>query len=158
MNEITEELLDDMKNSLKRAEHSCYVSLKYTRTVDVLKNLVERFIITLSLVVDVLSAELEEEGKIDEVPEPLIEKVNIVKEHYKEDEQIMAALTLLILLRKIFRADYGECEQFRRHVTLIVKVEGEDYHLGIDLLTEYYHTIKDYVAYIEKLIKGEDED
>ena len=158
MNEIIETLIEEMKDSLKRAEHSCYVSLKYTRTVDVLKNLVERFITTLALAVDVLSADLEEEGKVMEQPESLIEKVNIVREHCGEDEIIITALDLLILLRKIFRADYGRCEEFRRHVTMVVKVEGEDYHLDIDLLTDYYHKVKEYLSHIEKVVKREVED
>ncbi|MBT3303838.1 hypothetical protein HN592_00445 [Candidatus Woesearchaeota archaeon] len=158
MNEIIETLIDEMKDSLKRAEHSCYVSLKYTRTVDVLKNLVERFITTISFAVDVLSADLEEKGKIMEQPDSLIEKVNLTKSNYEEDETITAALELLLLLRKIIRADYGRCEEFRRHVTMVVKVEGEDYHLDIDLLTAYFHKIKEYVGYIERLIKGENED
>lgn len=158
MNEIIETLMDEMKDSLKRAEHSCYVSLKYTRTVDVLKNLVERFITTISLAVDVLTADLEDKDKIAEQPDSLIEKVNLIKEHYEEDENITEALDLLLLLRKIIRADYGRCEEFRRHVTMVVKVEGEDYHLDIDLLTEYYHKVKEYLTHIEKLIKGENED
>ena len=37
-----EESLRNALSELKRAEHSLFVSLKYTRTVDVIKHIVER--------------------------------------------------------------------------------------------------------------------
>ena len=36
--------LDDVKNEVKRVDHLIYVSLKYTRTVDVIRSVVERII------------------------------------------------------------------------------------------------------------------
>ena len=38
------ESLEDAKEELKRVDHLIYVSLKYTRTVDVLRNVIERLV------------------------------------------------------------------------------------------------------------------
>ncbi len=38
------ESLDLAKEEIKRADHLMYVSLKYTRTVDILKSIIERLI------------------------------------------------------------------------------------------------------------------
>ena len=38
------ESLDNAKEELKRVDHLIYVSLKYTRTVDVIKSIIERMI------------------------------------------------------------------------------------------------------------------
>ena len=152
MNEVIEELNEEMKNSLKRAEHSVYVSLKYTRTVDVIKNLIDRYIATLSFGIDVLAEYLSDKGKIEEKPETLIERINIVQEKLK-DETVNEAIEFLLFLRKITRTEYGKCEEFRRHVTMIVKVEGKEHNIDIDVLMEYFERMKKYTAYIEKIVK-----
>jgi hypothetical protein len=41
------EALDESKEELKRVDHLIYVSLKYTRTVDVLRNVVARLLAAL---------------------------------------------------------------------------------------------------------------
>ena len=158
MNEIIEDLVEQMNDSFKRAEHSVYVSLKYTRTVDVIKNLVDRFIITLSLSVDALVEYLEEKNLIDEKPDTLIERINLIINHFEENANIKEFMNLLLFLRKVSRAEYGTCEEFRRHVTMSVVIEGEKYNIDIDILTEYYHKVKDYVKYISNLVQEIKED
>ena len=39
-----QDYIDDMKSELKRVDHIIYVSLKYTRTVDVIKHAIDRMI------------------------------------------------------------------------------------------------------------------
>ena len=45
------EYLVNAKEDMKRISHSVYVSLKYTRTVDVIKNILKRMITTLNHVI-----------------------------------------------------------------------------------------------------------
>ncbi len=159
MNEIIEDTVEEMNNSLKRAEHSCFVSLKYTRTVDVIKNLVERFTTTLKFVTDVLIEYSFEKGKISEKPNTLIERINLVKELYDSDEKVIELMGYLLFLRRVLRSTFGKCEEFRRHVTMIVKLDGEEHNIDIDYLMEHYESLKNDVKYIENLvmeIKDED--
>lgn len=158
MNEIIEDLVKEMHDSFKRAEHSVYVSLKYTRTVDVIKNLIDRFVVTLSYGIDALIEYLFEKGKIQEKPDNLIEKINFLSEYYANDELMTDFLDFLLFLRKVSRAEYGKCEEFRRHVTMSVKIEGGSYDIDIDVLTEHYHNIKKYVEHIKRIVKEMKED
>jgi len=157
MSEKLEELIDEVKGSLRRAEHSYFVSLKYTRTVDVIRNLIKRYIETLSLCVDAL-IEYNRLKEDIEVPESLIERINLAQEKYSEDELITEYLEFLIFLRKVARADYGKCEEFRRHVTCIVMVDGNEHHIGIDKLGEYFEKIKASVHYTLNLVQEIKED
>lgn len=142
MDELLEEAIEDMKGSLRRADHSYYVSLKYSRTVDVIRNLLERYVTTLCYMMNALLEYKRFKGEIESVSTTLIERVGQVRELFPEEEDIVESLDFLLFLRKVLRAEHGKCEEFRRHVTMIVKVEGEEYHIDIDLLGEYYESIK----------------
>jgi hypothetical protein len=153
MNEIIDDLVKEMQESLKRAEHSVFVSLKYTRTVDVIKNLVDRYITTLSYCVDALIEYLFEKRIIQEKPENLIDKTNIIYEQFPRDELLADCLDFLIFLRKASRAEYGKCEEFRRHVTMSVKIDGADYEIDIDVLMEAFQSMKKYVEHTRRIMK-----
>ena len=47
-------LIEPAREEMKRADHLLYVSLKYTRTVDVIKSLIERLFSTIDAITDAL--------------------------------------------------------------------------------------------------------
>ena len=47
-----------------------------------------------------------------------------------------------------------EWQEYRRHVTMTCKVEGQDVEVTIDNITQYYKEIKEALAYIEKYLRG----
>jgi len=155
MNEKLEECIDELKGSLRRAEHSNYVSLKYTRTVDVIRNLLDRYIQTIREAMTCLLLKLEEEKKVYEVPDTLIEKVNLLKENV-EDEEVQEMLDFLLYLRKCKRSDYESVEEYRRHVACIVKVEGEELYINIDLLDEWFQNLKAQVEHVIGMVEDEE--
>jgi hypothetical protein len=66
-----EESLQDAITELKRVDHLFYVSLKYTRTVDMMKHMVERLISTFSFGIESILKHAKEEKKITEIPSNL---------------------------------------------------------------------------------------
>lgn len=153
MNEQLEECLHEMVGSLRRSEHSYYVSLKYTRTVDVIRNLLERYIKTLEHMVNSLIEYEAEKNPMLEKPQFLIAKINLVQKVY-DDKFIQEAMDFLLFLRKALRAKYGKCEEFRRNVTMSVKIEGKEHNINIDSLGEYYEQVSGYIKYTVKKITG----
>lgn len=134
------EYLDESKEELKRVDHLIYVSLKYTRTIDILLNAIARMIDAYDFMFQSLLSKAKEEQKIAEVPITPIEKGNLIKELYPEDEQIIDNVELFFLLRKIHRSPNPEKEQeYRRHVTLRVYIGGREEIVNIDIITQYYN-------------------
>jgi hypothetical protein len=148
------ESLDKSQEELKRADHLIYVSLKYTRTCDIFKSIIERLINSIEFMLDSLLKKLEEEKKIESVPQQPIAKSNIVKQNFS-DEKVREIVELYLRLRQLNRAPFERAREFRRHVTMTVKLEGEDVEINIDNITEYYKRVKGYYEYVEKIIKGE---
>lgn len=147
------ESLDDAREELKRVDHLIYVSLKYTRTVDVLLNSVKRMVEAYDFMFETLLRKAKEEKKIPEVPKTPIEKGNLIKEIYSEDQQTIDNVELYFLMRKLARTinPYKE-QEFRRHVMMKTIIDGKEQILNIDIITEYYHYMLDFYKKVEKII------
>lgn len=150
------ESLNDAKEELKRVDHLIYVSLKYTRTVDVLKNALNRMIDAYDLMFEALLRQAMEQEKIPEIPTTPIERGNLIKKLYESDIQVVDNVELFFLIRKLHRAPNPEKEQeYRRHVTMRVIIEGREELVNIDIITQYYHFQVEFLKRIESMINGE---
>jgi hypothetical protein len=151
-----EEALDSSLEELKRVDHLIYVSLKYTRTCDIFKSIIERMIEALNFAFEALLIKLEEEHKIMEVPiQPGI-KAELIKEHYP-DEKMQEIVDFYLLLRKLNRADFTREREYRRHVTMRMEIDGSPFAVNIDSITEYLKKLKEEMHYIHSVVKEEPE-
>ena len=133
---------------LKRADHLMYVSLKYTRTGDVIKSIVERLINSFDFIIDAILEKAEEENKIIEIPNTPIQKVNQIKNLYGSDQPLHDLLNFYLLLRKIIQAKTSVVKEFRRHVTLTVMLENKSIEINIDIIHEYYDKSREFFDYV----------
>lgn len=134
---------------LRRVDHLIYVSLKYTRTVDVIKNIISRLISTLDFVWEDFLKKAEKSRKIFEIPTSPGARINVVKKLYGDDEKLMDAIEFYMLLRQFNNAEYTSEREFRRHVAMkALFPNGEVKELNIDIITEYYQQVKKILEYI----------
>ncbi len=151
------EALDNAKQELKRVDHLFYVSLKYTRTADMIRHMIERLINAFSFGIESLLKHAKEEKKIDSVPDNPAMKCELFTKTFTEEE-LINAVNLYLKLRKIIRADYSKREEYRRHVTMTSTIDnGEIVEVNIDILKEYYETAKNFINNVEKIVEGREE-
>ena len=141
------ELLDDAGEKLKRAEHMIYVSLKYTRTTDVLLNVIARMIDAYEYMIDALLMYAQEKFDVEELPKSPLEKGNLVKKTYSEQE-IQDNIDLFFLLRKLHRAPYEKEQEYRRHVAMISTIDGREEIVNIDVITQYFEFQKQFFRFV----------
>ncbi|MAH01952.1 hypothetical protein CMO87_01845 [Candidatus Woesearchaeota archaeon] len=152
------EALYNAGQELKRVDHLFYVSLKYTRTADMMRHMIERLISTFSFGIESLLKYAKEEKKIDEIPSNPMMRSKLLMETFT-DEEFASYMNLYLKLRKILKADYSRREEFRRHVTMTCTIDkGEVTEVNIDILKEYYETAKNFVNYVERIVEGKEED
>jgi hypothetical protein len=139
------------KEEIKRADHLIFVSLKYTRTVDVIKSIIERLINTYDVVVSGILEKAEEEMKIFEVPKVPKQRVEEVLKLYPDD--IMKDhLQFFLFLKKLDKAEYTCACEYRKHVHMTATFpKGEAVQVNMDDLKEYFVKTKDFIIYIENL-------
>lgn len=151
------ELLYNAKEELKRADHLIYVSLKYTRTVDVIKSIIERLINVYGVVVDGILEKAEEEMRIFEIPKVIKQKVEEVKKLYPDDT-MKENLDFFLHLKKLDRADYTAAGEFRKHVHMTATfIDGTTAKVTMDDLKDFYVKTKEFMIYIENLHVIDDE-
>lgn len=146
--------LEDAKEELKRVDHQIYVSLKYTRTVDVLLNIISRMIDGYDFLLEALLKLAVEENKLESIPPSPIERGNTLKRLYEEDEQIIDNINLYFLLRKLFRSNPQRESEYRRNVTMRSVVEGREELVTIDIITNYYHFMLDFYKRVLDLVRA----
>ena len=140
------EYLEEAIGELKRADHMIFVSLKYTRTVDVIKNILERLITCFDFTFDYLLEHLKENKKIDEIPSARTKKVEVIRVYFANNREIQDYAEFYLTLRKINKADFTRRQEFRRHVTMSAIMEDDRIiELNIDVIHEYYLKTKAFV-------------
>jgi len=143
------EFLTDAKEEMKRADHLIYVSLKYTRTVDVIKNIIERLINAHDFSILHLLEVEKELGKIEDIPTSVVEKINLVKKHYP-DELVEKEMEFYSFLRLLTKAEYTRQREFRRHVTMSAFIPDKGVvEVTIDVIHEYYEKTKEFIKFCE---------
>jgi len=138
--------LNNAKEEFKRCDHLLYVSLKYTRTVDVIKSLISRLISTYEFVVDALL----KKKKVKELPTQVGVKIDIAKELFADDPVVMENIENFIFLRKVDKAPYKVENEYRRHVHLLATIDGKDIQVGIDEMMAYYAKLKEFLESLEE--------
>ncbi len=148
-----EEALEDAREEIKRVDHLFYVSLKYTRTVDMIRTLVERLISTFDFAILSLLGYAKQKKKIKEIPSNPLSKCDLLEKTFKEID-LKKYLDLYRLLRRLTRAPYKKREEYRRHVTMISEVDDKEIETNIDLLEEYYDKTREFLDLVAEKIKN----
>jgi site-specific DNA-adenine methylase len=149
-----EETIERAKEELKRVDHLFYVSLKYTKTVDVIKSIIERMINAFECSIDALSLCLEKKKKSKQVPQNPIDKAIAIRDAFKEDNQIKNDINLYLLLRRLNRAEYTAAREFRKHVTMTAKLDNELMDINVEVIQGYFERAKNFIEKSYKIVHG----
>ncbi|MBI4148298.1 hypothetical protein HY490_03330 [Candidatus Woesearchaeota archaeon] len=144
--------LELARQEMKRADHLLYVSLKYTRTVDVLKSIVERLINAYDASVSAALERASEQKKIDKIPQLPRQKLEIFKTLYPANPDVLNYCELYLILRKIANASFDRSNEYRRHVTMTAHVDDEQIEITIDIIKDYFDKTQEFVSFVEKLL------
>lgn len=133
---IREHLEDSKEGELNRADHLIFVTLKYTRTADVMKNIIKRLISAFDYAV------LEALVKMGVKPS----KIALVRfnELCKKVKGVDKYKKFYLLLRKIEKAKFVGKEEYRKNVRLIIG----DMEVNVETLKEYFEKVKDFVRLV----------
>lgn len=139
----------DAREELKRADHLLYVTLKYTKNIDVIKNTIRRLINACDYTIIDIMEYLREKKKIKEIPLVPIERAEEIRKYLKKTD-FMDFIDFYLFLKKVDRAEYTKKEEFKKNVRLVVMNENEEsYEINIEKLYEFFEKTKEFVRYVE---------
>lgn len=129
------EYLLEAREELKRLEHIIYVSLKYSRTVDVLRNALHRLVNIFDLIIEAFLEKAKEEDLIQALPKSPALRATRLGELYPEDLELQKYLAFYSFLKTVLKLPSEKREEYRRHVTLVVELDKSTAEIDIDNLT-----------------------
>jgi hypothetical protein len=146
--------LDDVKNEVKRVDHLIYVSLKYTRTVDVIRSVIERIINSLEIGIEGLLEKVKKRRQKFDIPDQPLLRCTLIKETFPDDKKLLKFVDFYLMLRRILKAPHTNREEYRRHVTMTSELSAGNFvEVNIDILHDYYDKTKKWVEYLEDKLK-----
>jgi N-glycosylase/DNA lyase len=142
---------------LTRADHLLYVSLKYSRTVDVIHSVVNRLVEAgrFAIIAGLETHYADEE----ELKRHMHGNATQVKAVLKAYPDLKDHIEFYRFLRKLNKADIKQrLNEFRRHVTMVADLEGTEVRVKIEDVSEYYEKVKDFLKAIHVHVHGDEED
>ena len=140
---------NNAQDELRRIDHLLFVTLKYTRTVDIIKSIVEKFVLAINYQTDDIFEHLLENKKIKEIPKVPLVRVRKLEEIYPKDKTIKDIVDYYVMLKKILNAEHRKREEYRKNVTLVT----QDTEINIEKLKNYSKVTTEYVNYLKGLIE-----
>ena len=153
------ESFDDAVQELKRVDHLFWVSLKYTRTVDVIKHVIERLINCIGFGLEALLKYAKEKKLVASIPTNAGLRCDLLKKIFPDNLELRDYINFYLRLRKLSKAEYARREEFRRHVTMIATIDkGEIVEVTIDSLKDDYEKTRDFISFVKRTINEEKEE
>lgn len=138
------------------ADHLLYVSLKYTKTCDVILNLLARWKSMIELCFDGLIERGVADKKIPNKPKSPKERIEFIKKYFKKSASIQNILPLYLFFKRIPELNKTREGEFRKNVTLKILDNGNSTDINMDLLTEYSKKVDEFMVEIKKLLPAQE--
>ena len=128
------------------ADHLLYVSLKYTKTCDVIINLLLRWSNMIEYALDILIEKSKKLKKWKPIPDAPRAKLSQLKKIYEKDALISKVLETYELFRDIEKLEKIRENEFRKGVNLKVFYKGEVINVNLDKLKEYADLLERFIS------------
>ena len=128
------------------ADHLLYVSLKYTKTCDVIINLLLRWRKMIETAIIEILKHAKKRKKISSVPENPIGQIEAVRKLFKKDQNFQEVIDMYEMFRKIEELRKERIGEFRKNVTLKVFYLGEEISINLDKLKNYAEKLEKFIS------------
>ena len=136
------------------ADHLLYVSLKYTKTCDVIINLILRWRRLIEIGIDSFLKQAKKKKKISAIPLSPIKKIESVKILFKKDEEFLKIIEMYEMFRKIDELRKERIGEFRKNVALKVFYKGEEININLEKLKEYAGNVEKFISTLKQFLSS----
>jgi len=134
------------------ADHLLYVSLKYTKTCDVILNLIRRWTIMTDDAVYGLLEQLKKKKKIPVIPVAPRQRIEIIKKQFSKAPEVMKAMEIYEFFKKIDNLKTIRESEFRKDVRLKIYDGAQETIVNLDKLKEYAAILESFISYVKQFL------
>ncbi|MCF7910402.1 hypothetical protein K9L16_01875 [Candidatus Pacearchaeota archaeon] len=138
--------MEDIIQEKISADHLLYVSLKYTKTCDVIMNLILRWRKMIDTSVDAILKHAKKKKKISKIPENPLGKIDAMRQLFKKDKNISETMEAYEMFRKIKELRTERIGEFRKNVNLRVFYRGKEINVDLEKLKEYADMLEKFIS------------
>ncbi|HLD98070.1 MAG TPA: hypothetical protein VI815_01980 [Candidatus Nanoarchaeia archaeon] len=136
------------------ADHLLYVSLKYTKTSEVIVNLILRWTIMIGYSFDNMLDHMKKKKLIKSIPISPKQRLDLLRDYFKKEPIVIKTLDLYDMFRRIEELTKESEGEFRKNVALKVSYRGEVVRINLDKLKEYSITLERFINYLKQFLSS----
>jgi len=147
------EILEKIIKEKISADHLLYVSLKYTKTCDVIINLIKRWKIMMDYAFDAMLDTAKKKKIIKKVPDAPKLRIDVLKQIFSKNKEVFDAIKEYELFKLIDSLQKIKENEFRKGVCLKVLYKGTEVLINLDKLKEYSEILERFINFIKLYLK-----
>jgi hypothetical protein len=136
------------------ADHLLYVSLKYTKTCDVIVNLILRWRKMIEKSIAEMLKHAKKRKKIPSIPENPKGQIEAVRKLMKKDQGFLEVIDMYEMFRKIEELRKERIGEFRKNVTLKVFYRGGEISINLEKLKEYADRLEKFIGTVKLFLQS----
>jgi hypothetical protein len=128
------------------ADHLLYVSLKYTKTCDVIKNLILRWRKMIETAIEEILKHAKKRKKVSSISSNPLGKIEEIKKLFKKDKNFLDVLEMYEMFRKIDELRTERIGEFRKNVALRIFYQGKEINVDLEKLKDYAEKLEKFIS------------
>ena len=144
--------MEDIIKEKISADHLLYVSLKYTKTCDVIVNLLRRWSRMIETAIDQILKHAKKKKKIKTISTNPLGKIEDVRKIFKKDKDFLKVMDMYEMFRKIDDLRKERIGEFRKNVNLKVSYKGKEINVNLEQLKEYSERLEKFISITKQFL------
>ena len=138
--------MEDIIQEKISADHLLYVSLKYTKTCDVILNLLLRWRKMIETSINEILKHAKKKKKISSVSSNVVGKMEQIRKLFKKNKDFLQVIDLYEMLRKVEELRKERIGEFRKNVTLRIFYRGKEINVNLEQLKVYADLLEKFIS------------
>ncbi len=139
-------MISEILKEKTSADHLLYVSMKYTKTCDVILNLIARWKCMIEMSFDAMIQKAYNEGTIKKMPESPKQKIEFLRIYFKKLKAVQETIPVYIFFKRIPEMQKTREGEFRKNVNLKIIEVGKVTDINMDKLKEYTELLERFIS------------
>lgn len=127
------------------ADHLLYVSLKYTKTCDVIMNLLLRWRKMIDTCMNHMLKKAVNNEKVKSMPDNIIGRIREFKTLFKDNKNMQETINFFMMLRKVEDLKCERIGEFRKNVALKIQFRGDIVNVNLEQLKIYAEMLETFI-------------
>jgi hypothetical protein len=144
--------MEDIIQEKISADHLLYVSLKYTKTCDVIINLISRWSKLIETSIDKMLIHAKKKKKIALIPTNPLGKIEETEKLFKKNKDVLEVMDIYKMFRKIKELKKERIGEFRKNVTLKVFYQGKEININLEQLKIYAEQLEKFISITKQFL------